>query len=101
MSENIRNVHEIPKDLKDIAKDFRDLDRTEKAVLDRIGGSLSRNQRKTLYDLERLIESLAGPEEFLDEDGYSRPFPPRQVATTNSIAATDSAIARAAFTESD
>lgn len=101
MSENIRNVHEISKDLKDIAKDFRDLDRTEKAVLDRIGGSLTRNQRKTLYDLERLIESLAGPEEFLDEDGYSRPFPPRHVATTNSITSTDGAIASAVFTESE
>jgi hypothetical protein len=100
MPENMRNENDKEKELKDIAKDFRELDRTEKAMLDRIGGSLSKYQRKTLHNLERLIETLAGPEELLDEDGYSRPFPPRHVAT-NSISPIDGALARNVFSESE
>ena len=61
----------------EIVKDFRELDRTEKAMLQRIGGTLTKSQRDTLEDLGRLISSLAGPEDVLDTESYSRPFPPR------------------------
>jgi hypothetical protein len=68
----------------EIVKDFRELDRTEKAMLQRIGGTLTKSQRDTLEDLGRLITSLAGPEDVLDSESYSRPIPPRHHRTTPS-----------------
>jgi hypothetical protein len=65
------------RDESEIARDFRELDRTEQAMLQRVGGSLTAGQRMTLENLERLVKSLAGPEDVLDNDNYSRPFPPR------------------------
>jgi hypothetical protein len=59
-------------DLGEIEKDFRELDTTEQAIL----GTLTEGQRETLKGLERLVNSLAGPEDVLDSDSYSRPFPP-------------------------
>jgi hypothetical protein len=77
MAQNTRGQGEI-------VKDFRELDRTEKAMLERIGGTLTKNQRETLADLERLVNSLAGPEDVLDSGNYGRPVPPRHSRTSSS-----------------
>jgi hypothetical protein len=39
-------------------------------------GKLTPQQQKLLANLRRLHHSLRGPEDVLDEDNYSRPFPP-------------------------
>jgi hypothetical protein len=40
-------------------------------------GKLTPRQNKLLDNLRRLFHSLRGPEDVLDEDNYSRPFPPQ------------------------
>jgi hypothetical protein len=40
-------------------------------------GKLTPRQNKLLANLRRLFHSLRGPEDVLDEDNYSRPFPPQ------------------------
>jgi len=77
MAQNTRVENEI-------VKDFRELDRTEKAMLQRIGGSLTKSQQETLADLERLVNSLTGPEDVLDSGNYGRPVPPRHQRTTST-----------------
>lgn len=47
-------------------------------------GKLTPRQNKLLANLRRLFHSLRGPEDVLDEDNYSRPFPP-QIRNASSI----------------
>lgn len=56
------------------------LDAIELATLEEIGefvGTLDKNQKKLLANLVRLHHSLRGPDDDLDQDNYSRPFPPK------------------------
>lgn len=95
MAQNTRGENEI-------VKDFRELDRTEKAMLERIGGTLTKSQRETLADLERLVNSLAGPEDVLDSGNYGRPVPPRHNRTSSSHQGTQrDETSTAAFEESE
>ena len=53
---------------------------TEPANQEELGeflGKLTPRQNKLLANLRRLFHSLRGPEDVLDEDNYSRPFPPQ------------------------
>jgi len=47
-------------------------------------GKLTPRQNKLLTNLRRLYHSLRGPEDVLDEDNYSRPFPPQIRNTTSN-----------------
>lgn len=52
----------------------------EQAAQEELGellGKLTPRQQKLLANLRRLHHSLRGPEDVLDEDNYSRPFPPQ------------------------
>ncbi len=61
---------------QEMVKAVEELDDTEKAILERLGGALTTRQKKRLEDLRRLHHTLRGPEDVLDHGNYSRPFPP-------------------------
>jgi hypothetical protein len=61
---------------EDIARSFEALDATQSAILERFGGPLTEEQKESLGDLLRLDQSLNGPDDVLDQELYSRPFPP-------------------------
>jgi hypothetical protein len=63
---------------QEMVKAVDDLESTDKAILERLGGPLTAQQKKQLRDLSRLYDSLQGPEDALDQSNYSRPFPPVQ-----------------------
>lgn len=86
-----------------IAKDLDRLDAIEEAQLQRVGGQLTKKQKATLHDIDRLIKSL-GPthlEDELDSANYSRPVPPRNHAITTEYAAPLSEKSRATFSDSE
>ena len=61
---------------QEIVESFQELDATQAALLDRVGGALTQEQKDTLADLLRLDQSLDGPDDTLDQELYSRAFPP-------------------------
>jgi len=57
------------------------LDAIELAILEEIGefvGTLDKQQKTLLANLVRLHHSLRAPEDELDQDNYSRRFPPQR-----------------------
>jgi hypothetical protein len=69
----------------EIAKSLEQLEATEKAILERFGGSLSERQKESLGDLLRLDHSLRGPDETLDQELYSRAVPPHHKHNHNKL----------------
>jgi hypothetical protein len=64
---------ELPKAVRALEATERDVDYFVAEITDRP----DKQQRRLLEDLNRLLDSLRGPEELLDGTSYSRPFPPR------------------------
>ena len=67
---------------EEIAQSFQQLDATQASMLEKLGGPLSQEQQDSLADLLRLDDSLGGPDDTLDQELYSRPFPPVSSTTT-------------------
>jgi hypothetical protein len=67
---------------EEIVESLQQLDATQAALLDTVGGTLSQDQKDTLADLLRLDASLDGPDDTLDQELYSRPFPPAPPSST-------------------
>jgi|HubBroStandDraft_6_1064221.scaffolds.fasta_scaffold85927_2 hypothetical protein len=63
---------------QEIAKSLEELDAIDSAMLERIGGDLTEEQVINLGNLLRLDHSLRGPDDTLDQELYSRPFPPHK-----------------------
>jgi hypothetical protein len=65
---------------QEIVKGIQKLDAIEADIDTQFRGLTdepNRRQKHLLDDLNRLVDSLRGPEELLDRGNYSRPFPPR------------------------
>ncbi len=67
---------EILKAVEGIESAEKDIDRT----LSGLASEPDPQQKLLLEDLNRLLESLRGPEDALDKGSYNRPFPPRHAA---------------------
>jgi hypothetical protein len=71
----------IQNEANEILGALKTLDATERAIQEEIGefvGSLDKNQKTLLANLVRLHHSLRAPEDELDQDNYSRRFPPQR-----------------------
>jgi hypothetical protein len=67
---------------EEIVQSFQQLDATQASMLEKLGGPLSQEQQDSLADLLRLDDSLGGPDDTLDQELYSRAFPPVSSTTT-------------------
>jgi hypothetical protein len=62
----------------EIAKSLEELDVIDNEILEKIGGPLTKEQVTNLGNLMRLDRRLRGPDDTLDQELYSRPFPPHK-----------------------
>ncbi len=63
-----------------MVKALEKLDAIESGILERYGGSLTREQTESLGELMRLEFHLRGPDDQLDKELYSRALPPPRSA---------------------
>jgi hypothetical protein len=73
----------MSQDEKSLRKSIDRLEATESVLQQEVGELIntpSRRQREILEDLNRLQNSLRGPEDLLDRSSYSRPIPPKRVS---------------------
>ena len=66
----------------EIVKEFEELDAAVDAILERLGGPLTKEQKESLKNLVRLDHALGGPDAKLDSELYSRPFTPIKFSTS-------------------
>jgi hypothetical protein len=62
-----------------MVKALEQLDAIQSAILERYGGSLTREQTDSLGELMRLEFHLRGPDDQLDQELYSRALPPPRI----------------------